>query len=192
MPAPCVHKRLRHLHLGDLIVTGGATATRTLDWIRRNTPDDAHAFLTDVTSGYGVLGLMGPRSRELLAQVTGSDISNRAFPFLASREINIGYATVRATRITYVGELGWAISVTRVVPNIGPRITVLNTKGETLARIGHLGYGLEVGQFLAPHGLCLDSNGNIYMGEVARTQVSHHENQEPPDQIRAFQKLSKV
>ena len=94
-----------------LIVTGGATATRTLDWIRRNTPDDAHAFLTDVTSGYGVLGLMGPRSRELLAQVTGSDVSNTAFPFLASREIEIGYATVRATRITYVGELGWELYV---------------------------------------------------------------------------------
>ena len=90
----------------------------------------------------------------------------------------------------YVGELGWGMSVNRNVPNIGPRITVLNTKGETLARIGHLGYGLDVGQFVAPHGLCLDSNDNIYMGEVARTNISHY--QEPPNDVRSFQKLVKV
>ena len=90
----------------------------------------------------------------------------------------------------YVGELGWGMSVNRNVPNIGPRITVMNTKGEPLARIGHLGYGLDVGQFIAPHGICLDSNGNIYLGEVARTNISHYE--EPPERVRSLQKLVRV
>ncbi len=90
----------------------------------------------------------------------------------------------------YVGELGAGMAVNRYVPNIGPRISVYDTKGERLARIGHLGYGLEVGQFVAPHGICLDSMGSIYLGEVARTNISHFE--EPPENVRSLQKLVKV
>ena len=96
---------------GYLIVTGGATAVRDFDWITRNIPDDAHAFLTDVTSSYVVLGVMGPRSRELLSQLSDADLSNDAFPYMTSREIDLGYAPVRATRITYVGELGWELYI---------------------------------------------------------------------------------
>jgi glycine cleavage system aminomethyltransferase T len=58
-----------------------------------------------------VLSLMGPRSRALLASLTDEDLSNAAFPFGASREIDLGYARVRATRITYVGELGWELYI---------------------------------------------------------------------------------
>ena len=94
-----------------LIVTGGATATRDFRWVADHIPQGAHAILTDVTSAYMVLGLMGPLSRELLSSVAGADLDNEAFPYLTSREINIGYATVRATRITYVGELGWELYV---------------------------------------------------------------------------------
>ena len=90
----------------------------------------------------------------------------------------------------YIGELGWGMAVNRNLPNIGPRISVVNTKGETLARIGHLGYGLEVGQFISPHGICLDSNQNIYVAEVAHTNISHTET--PPDNVRSFQKLVKA
>ena len=78
----------------------------------------------------------------------------------------------------------------RYLPNIGPRISVFNTKGERLARIGHLGSGLGVGQFIAPHGICLDSKKNIYVGEVAATAISHFE--EPPEGVRSLQKLVKV
>ena len=62
--------------------------------------------MTNVTSAYAVLGVMGPNSRKLLSSLTGADLSNDAFPFLSSLEIEIGHAVVRATRITYVGELG--------------------------------------------------------------------------------------
>lgn len=90
----------------------------------------------------------------------------------------------------FIGELGAGGAVDRYVPNIGPRITVMNTKGERLARIGHLGYGMEVGQFIAPHGLSLDSRGNLYMAEVSWTNISHFET--PPDHPRSLQKLLKV
>jgi 4-methylaminobutanoate oxidase (formaldehyde-forming) len=59
----------------------------------------------------GVLSLMGPKSRELLQSLTPDDVSDRAFPFAASRVIELGYALVRASRITYVGELGWELYV---------------------------------------------------------------------------------
>ncbi len=65
----------------------------------------------DVTSAYAVYGVMGPRSRELLGRVSRSDFTGEAFPFGTSREVDLGYATVRATRITYVGELGWELYV---------------------------------------------------------------------------------
>ena len=54
---------------------------------------------------------MGPRSRDLLSRLTRADLSDEAFPFGTSREISLGYSTVRATRITYVGELGWELYV---------------------------------------------------------------------------------
>ena len=81
-------------------------------------------------------------------------------------------------------------SVSKAVPNIGPRVSVLNKQGQVLQRIGDLGYGLEPGQFIAPHGLCLDYNCNIYVAEVARTAMSHHGT--PPNDVRSFQKLQKV
>jgi len=94
-----------------LVVTGSAQGTRDLDWIRRHLPAGARATVTEVTGAYAVLGLMGPRSRELLARVSDADLGPAAFPFLTSREIAIGQATARASRVTYVGELGWELYV---------------------------------------------------------------------------------
>ena len=94
-----------------LVVTSGSTARRDFQWIRSHIPDDARAFLTDASSAYAVLGLMGPNSRALLSELTDADMSNEAFPYLSSKEIEIGYAPVRASRITYVGELGWELYV---------------------------------------------------------------------------------
>ena len=90
----------------------------------------------------------------------------------------------------YIGELGYGMSVNRDHPNIGPRITVMDTSGERLAVVGHLGFGQDVGQFMAPHGLCLDSRDNIYLGEVAWTNANN--NNLPADGVRSFQKLVKT
>ncbi len=93
------------------IVTGSAQTTRDLDWIRRHIPGGGRAVLTDVTGAFAVLGVMGPRSRELLSRVTDDDVSPAGFPFATMREIGIGQAPARAARITYVGELGWELYV---------------------------------------------------------------------------------
>ncbi len=94
-----------------LLVSSAATTERDQDHIRRQIPADCRAALVDVTSSYAVYGVMGPASRALLSRLSRSDLSDEAFPFGTSREIDLGYATVRATRITYVGELGWELYV---------------------------------------------------------------------------------
>jgi 4-methylaminobutanoate oxidase (formaldehyde-forming) len=94
-----------------LLISSAATTERDKDHITKRMPPGTHASLVDVTSAYAVFGLMGPNSRDLLASLSGTDLSDGAFPFGASREIDLGYFTVRATRITYVGELGWELYV---------------------------------------------------------------------------------
>ncbi|HEY5351757.1 MAG TPA: FAD-dependent oxidoreductase [Streptosporangiaceae bacterium] len=94
-----------------LLVSSSATTERDQDHIRRRMPADTCARLVDVTSAYAVLSVMGPRSRDLLAALSTADLSDEAFPFGTSREIDLGYFRLRATRITYVGELGWELYV---------------------------------------------------------------------------------
>ncbi len=90
----------------------------------------------------------------------------------------------------FIGELGFGMEVDRFNPGIGPRITVMDTQGRRLARVGHLGWGLEPGKFIAPHGISFDSQGSVYLGEVSWTDMSHF--QKPPDHPRSLQKLVKV
>ena len=96
-----------------MVVTAAACQTRDLAWLRKHRVALAltNCWITDVTPGIAMLGLMGPNSRPLLEKLTGEDFSNAAHPFAWSREVEIGYATVRASRITYVGELGWELYV---------------------------------------------------------------------------------
>ena len=97
-----------------MIVTGSAQAVRDRDVIERALAamqPRPRCEVVDVTAMYAVLAVMGPRSRELLQAVSTADFSAAAFPFGASREIDLGYAAVRATRLTYVGELGWELYV---------------------------------------------------------------------------------
>jgi glycine cleavage system T protein len=94
-----------------LVVTAAATQTRDLAWLRRNIPEGSNAVAVDVTSAYAVLGLMGPLSRHVLSRLTDADLSNDAFPFATSQLVDLAYAQVRASRITYVGELGWELYI---------------------------------------------------------------------------------
>jgi heterotetrameric sarcosine oxidase gamma subunit len=94
-----------------LLVSSAATTERDQDHIARRIPPGRHASLVDVTSAYAVFGVMGPGSRDLLASLSDADLTDEAFPFGTSRQIGLGYYTVRATRITYVGELGWELYV---------------------------------------------------------------------------------
>ena len=94
-----------------LVVTSVSSHLRDLAYLIEHTPADAFCWVTDVTSGLPMLGLMGPKSRALLHELSGADLSNEAFAFGSSAEIEIGYAVVRASRITYVGELGWELYI---------------------------------------------------------------------------------
>jgi len=91
------------------VVTGGATGQMDLKWLTDHIPADASAVVTDVTSAWTTLGLWGPQARTVLEQVTGDDVTHAGFGFGTCREIEVGGMTVLASRISYVGELGWEL-----------------------------------------------------------------------------------
>ena len=91
------------------IVTGGATGMADAKWISDHLPSGA--FLADLTSAWTTIGLWGPRARDVLASVTADDVSHEGFAFGTCREIEIGGTVVLASRISYVGELGWELHV---------------------------------------------------------------------------------
>jgi 4-methylaminobutanoate oxidase (formaldehyde-forming) len=92
-------------------VVASDTAHRHVETWMRRAFGDAHAFVTDVTSGHAQLNVQGPRSRELMQSITSVDLSNEAFPFRTAREIDIGFARVLCVRITYLGELGYELYI---------------------------------------------------------------------------------
>jgi 4-methylaminobutanoate oxidase (formaldehyde-forming) len=96
-----------------LLVSSSATTIRDLDWIRRHFAPGADVSVTDLTEDLSVIGVMGPRSRELMGRVSGEVTawSDEAFPFATSREVRVGGVDLRATRMTYVGEVGWELVV---------------------------------------------------------------------------------
>ncbi|MDP3761164.1 MAG: FAD-dependent oxidoreductase [Ramlibacter sp.] len=94
-----------------LIVTGSAQATRDADWIGRHMERDAHAVLADVSAMVCVLSVMGPKARELMARVSPDDLSPAGLKFSWTREIDLGFARVRAARMSYVGGPGFELYV---------------------------------------------------------------------------------
>ena len=94
-----------------LIVTGSAQATRDADWIGRHVAPSEHVVLTDVSALYSVLSVMGPLARELLARASPDDLSPEALKFSWTREIDVGFARVRAARMSYVGGPGFELYV---------------------------------------------------------------------------------
>jgi 4-methylaminobutanoate oxidase (formaldehyde-forming) len=93
------------------ILTGTAQTTRDFAWIERHVEDDEHASLVDVTSAFAILSVMGPRAEALLARLSCDDFTKAAMPFGASRIVDVGYARVRATRMSYVGGPGYELCV---------------------------------------------------------------------------------
>ena len=93
-----------------LIISSATVHPRDKAWIEGHLRS-VRATLTDITSGYAVLSLQGPASRDLLTRVSDADFSDPAFPFASSRNIDLGYAPLIANRLTYVGELGWELFI---------------------------------------------------------------------------------
>ncbi len=90
----------------------------------------------------------------------------------------------------YVGELGHALPVSASVANLGPRVTVLDAKGQKIARFGGQFAGEKPGEFVAPHGVVTDSRGDVYVSEVSWTNTGQHET--PPREIRSLQKFARA
>jgi glycine cleavage system aminomethyltransferase T/glycine/D-amino acid oxidase-like deaminating enzyme len=101
--------RLGHDHFR--VVTGGAHGMADLKWYADHLPEDGTAQITDVTSAYCTLGLWGPRARDILQGLTSADLSNESFAFASCRTIELDSLRVLASRISYVGELGWELYV---------------------------------------------------------------------------------
>jgi 4-methylaminobutanoate oxidase (formaldehyde-forming) len=93
------------------IVSAGDFYTHDLLWMKKHIPYDAHAVVTDVTSGYTLLNIQGPKSRELMRRVTTADVSKEDFPYMTAQEIDINYALVQVMRVTYEGELGFELYI---------------------------------------------------------------------------------
>jgi glycine cleavage system aminomethyltransferase T len=101
--------RLGHDHFR--VVTGAHTGMNEKKWFVDHLPSDGSAQLSDLTSSWATFGLWGPRARDILAKCTTDDISHEGFPFATCRTIELGGIRVLASRISYIGELGWEIYV---------------------------------------------------------------------------------
>jgi glycine cleavage system aminomethyltransferase T/glycine/D-amino acid oxidase-like deaminating enzyme len=102
------------MRLGDehfRIVTGGAHGMADFKWFADHLADDGTAQIFDLTSSWCTLGLWGPRARDVLGHLTSADISHEGFPFASCRTIEVGSLRVLASRISYVGDLGWELYV---------------------------------------------------------------------------------
>ena len=120
-----------------MVVSSAAFQPRDKAWMERHVAPDDRVCLSDVTSGWAVLSIQGPKSRDLLQTLTDTDLSNDAFPFASSREIDIGFARVLANRLTFVGELGWELYIpSEMVQDIYDRIVAAGAK----VGLVHAGY----------------------------------------------------
>jgi glycine cleavage system aminomethyltransferase T len=113
-PSGTFKSDLTVMRLGDerfRVVTGGAHGMADLKWYADRLPADGSAQITDLTSAWTTLGLWGPRARDILSSLTRDDMSHEGFPFASSRTIELDSLRVLASRISYVGELGWELYV---------------------------------------------------------------------------------
>jgi 4-methylaminobutanoate oxidase (formaldehyde-forming) len=94
-----------------LVISSAATTVRDLAWLREHTWPGADVEVVDRSEELAVLGVMGPRSRDLLTRLTDADLGDEAFPFATGRALEVAGAEVWANRMTYVGELGWELLV---------------------------------------------------------------------------------
>jgi glycine cleavage system aminomethyltransferase T/glycine/D-amino acid oxidase-like deaminating enzyme len=93
------------------VVTGGAHGMADRKWLSDHLPGDGSAQVTDLTSAWTTLGLWGPRARDVLGGLTSADVSHEGFPFASCRMLEVGPLCVLASRISYVGDLGWELYV---------------------------------------------------------------------------------
>ena len=139
-----------------LVVAAELFHRRVETMLRRGTPPEARVYITDVTSAYTLLSVQGPESRNLLSRVTLADLSNDAFPYYTAQELDLHHARGLATRMSFVGELGWelfvptefALGVYDRIIEVGSEFGLAHAGMETLestrTEAKRLDYGLDM------------------------------------------------
>jgi 4-methylaminobutanoate oxidase (formaldehyde-forming) len=139
------------------VITGSSFIGNDLAWLKMHRlPEDSPVEIHDVTLELACLALWGPRSREILQKITGSDVSNEAIPYLQAATIDVNGAEVLAQRVSYVGELGWELYVApeRAVPLWD---AILDAGGE---------FDLEMGGYKVLDGLRLEKGYRYFTADV--------------------------
>ena len=111
-PSGCVADDMTVTRLAEdrfYVVAPAASELRLLQHMEDHLPHDGSVTIDNVTNRYGVLAVVGPRSRALLSKLTDTDLSSARFPYLSWRDVHVGVAPARALRVNFVGELGWEL-----------------------------------------------------------------------------------
>ncbi len=164
---------MRLAHDRYRVVTGGAHGMADLKWFADHLPADGSAQLVDVTSAYTTIGLWGPRARDILGTLTDDDISDSGFGFLTCRTIQVDSLSVLASRISYVGELGWELYVPM---EQGARLWQLlheagRPHGAVPAGIGVYGTTGRIEKGYRAYGFELDAERSIVEAGMMRPKV---------------------
>ena len=119
------------------VTSGAATRWKDLAWLRTSgRPFEVSIF--DTTSAEAAIGIMGPKSLAMLEELSGEDLSHAAFPFSTVKEISIGFNSVRATRVSFVGEMGWELSISTEQAQAVYQTLVAAGKEFGLVHVGHM------------------------------------------------------
>ena len=168
-----------------LIITGTAFGVHDIEWLRKM--QRQHNFkdieILDITSSLAVIGIWGPKAREILQLVTEYDLTHENFPFMHSREIAIAGVSLRATRITYVGELGWelyiaaenALVVWEAIESAGSPIGLRPCGYRAIESLrlekGYRAWGVEINTETTPYesglGFAVSMKKDEFIGKVA-------------------------
>jgi glycine cleavage system aminomethyltransferase T/glycine/D-amino acid oxidase-like deaminating enzyme len=164
---------MRLAHDRFRVVTGGAHGMVDKKWFADRLPKDGTASAVDLTSAYTTIGLWGPRARDILSSITRDDVSNEAFGFGTCKEIEIDSISALASRISYVGELGWELYVPI---EQGLRLWDLlheagKEHGAVPVGIGVYGTTGRLEKGYRAYGFELDSERTIIEGGMARPKV---------------------
>ena len=151
-----------------LLMSSMARTRRDQLWLQKHVLPQEDVRLQDATSAYGVLSIVGPKSRELMASLTATDVSNSGFPFGTWQNLYVGHAPCWAQRVSFTGELGWEIYVTpdfadyilQVLIDNGQGLGLRLMGGEALNALriekGYLHWGHDLSYTDAPHQLGLE------------------------------------
>jgi 4-methylaminobutanoate oxidase (formaldehyde-forming) len=166
-----------------MLVVGTAFGQRTSWWLNHHLPADGSVTIQEVTSGYAVINVIGPKSRALLEQLTDSGISNENFSFGTCKSFVIGHAPVTSLRVSYVGELGYelyipaefAVHVYEALWAAGQEFGVKNAGYRTIASMhlekGYADWGSELTPEYTPFdaglGFCVALDKEEFVGKEA-------------------------